>query len=324
MSIRTFAKKLGDNNALMHKVYLAAHSMKVRKMQHLDDITYAKTYYRDKTGGVLNIENPQTFDEKLWWLKLNYRNPLETICSDKDKARQYVAKCGLGSILNKQYGVWDDAEKIDFQVLPSPCFLKCNHVSGTNVIYDKGKPFDQKKFVHDFNRSLKMNYYIQSREWNYKNIAPRIVAEKVLRDKNGNLPLDYKFLCFHGVPKLMLYDVSVCNEDGTHRASAQRNVYDDEMKLLPGVKLTRERHAEKLHISREEFDKMKEYATILSKPFPHVRVDFYCVDGKIYFGEMTFYHMGACNKIEPPEFALEMGSWINLEKVKAEIENEEY
>lgn len=324
MSIRTVAKKLSDSNPVAHSVYLIAHRAKVHKMQRLDDSVYAKVYYKDKTGRELNIENPQTFDEKLWWLKLNYRNPLETVCSDKDKVRKYIKKCGLESILNEQYGVWTDARKIDFNTLPSPCFLKCNHVSGTNVIYDAGKPFDHKRFVRTFNRSLKSNYYIQSREWNYKNIEPRIVSEKVLRDKEGNLPLDYKFLCFHGIPKLMMYDVSVCNEDGSHKPTAQRCVYDAEMNLLPEVKITRERHHEKLKISKEEFDEMKRYAAILSKPFPHVRVDFYCVDGKIYFGEMTFYHMGACNKIEPPGFAKQMGSWIDLDRVKEEIKDKEY
>ena len=272
----------------------------------------------------MNLDNPQTFDEKLWWLKLYYKNSLETICSDKDKVREYVAKCGLESILNEQYGAWADAREINFDTLPSPCFLKCNHVSGTNAIYDKEKPFNKKKFVRDFNSCLKTNYYIQSREWNYKNIEPRIVAERVLRDNEGNLPLDYKFLCFHGIPRLMLYDISVCNDDGSHKPSAQRCVYDDNMNLLPDVKLTRRRHHEKLGITRGEFEEMKRYAIILSKPFPHVRVDFYCVDGKIYFGEMTFYHMGACNKIDPPEFSKVMGSWIDLDKVKVEIEDKEY
>lgn len=324
MSIRTLAKKLGDSNPVAHQIYVIAHNVKVRRMQRLDDVTYAKAYYKDKTGKYLNIESPQTFDEKLWWLKLHYRNPLETICSDKDKARQYVKECGLEHILNEQYGVWEDAREIDFDTLPSPCFLKCNHGSGTNIIYDKEKPFSHEKFVKAFNKSLKANYYTQSREWNYKNIEPRIVAERVLRDKKGNLPHDYKFLCFHGVPKLMMYDVSVCNEDGSHRPSAQRCIYDDAMNLLPDVKLTRERHHEMLDITREAFEEMKRYAAILSRPFPHVRVDFYCVDGKVYFGEMTFYHMGACNRIEPPDFAKVMGSWIDLDMVREEMNNKEY
>lgn len=316
MSIRTVSKKISDNNVLAHKVYLFAHNIKVRKMQNMDDISYAKAYYRDKTGKELNLEDPQTFDEKLWWLKLNYRDPLETICSDKDKVRQYVEKCGLDFILNEQYGVWSDAREIDFEKLPSPCFLKCNHVSGMNIIYDKDKPFSYKKFVKTFNRCLKSNYYVESREWNYKNIVPKIVGERVLKDQSGNFPLDYRLFCFHGDPKIMLHDVGTCDNDGSHKPSPRRNVYDASLNLLSDVKFTRERHDEQLQINREEFEEMKRYAAILSKPFPHVRVDFYCVDGKIYFGEMTFYHTGGCTNIEPLEFSRLLGSWIDLDKVK--------
>ena len=285
------------------------------RRKKLDDVHFAKKYYKEKTGKSLDLDNPRTFDEKLWYLKLNYRNPLETICSDKYRIREYVEKCEIGFILNELYGVYDRAEDIDFDTIPSPCFIKTNHGCGTNVIFDRERPFDKTRFVRKFNKSLESNYYDESREWNYKNIKPKIIVEKVLRDENGSLPNDYKFFCFAGVPKLMIFDTNLCLESGEHNPDGERRVYDADGVFLPDVRISRNQHNKELDISKECFNTMKKYAAILSKPFPYVRVDFYCIDSKIYLGEMTFYHMGGCNNIEPHEFDLQLGSWISISNV---------
>lgn len=315
MELKQKLQVMGENNALIKKAYLIAHDVKVKKRMNLSDRDFAMSYYKEKTGKVLNLDNPQTFDEKLWWLKLNYREPLQTVCSDKYKIREYVKGCGCEELLNELYGVYDRAEDVEFEKIPSPCFLKTNHGSGNNIIYDRDQPFNKKAFVKKFNKSLDSNYYYQSREWNYKNIEPKIIAEKVLRDKDGKLPNDYKFFCFYGKPKVMLFDTDVCLDTGSHNLGGLRNIYDENKQLLKGVKITRNNHDKQLDISDDIFIKMKSYASILSEPFPHVRVDFYCVDGKIYIGEMTFYHMGACNKIEPCEFDLQLGEWVDISRI---------
>ncbi len=315
LKIRSKALRISERNSFYRNIYLLAHKVKKARMSRLDDIAFAKLYYRDKTGNELNLEDPQTFDEKLWYLKLYNRDPLLTICSDKYRVREYVEQCGLKDILIEQYGVYDSAEEVDFGHLPSPCFLKCNHASGANVIYDRNRLFDQKTFCKKFNASLHSNYYAESREWNYKDIPPKIIAEKVLQDKNGNLPFDYKFMCFHGIPRIMYLSIDTCKEDGTHAGSMQKlNYYDMDFKLLDIVGAG----LKNIDVAVEcpaTFEKMKEYAAILSKPFPFCRVDFYSVDNRIYFGELTFYPTGGCQNLQPREWSLLLGSWIDISKV---------
>lgn len=282
----------------------------------VSDRDFAVSKYRSVTGKNLDLDNPTTFDEKLWYLKLNNRDPLLTICSDKYRVREYVEQCGLGGILNELYGVWDDAKKIDFAALPSPCFLKCNHTSGTNIIYDRGKEFDKRDFIRTFHFMLKQNYYFASREWNYKNIETRIIAEKVLRDRNGNLPLDYKFMCFGGVPKIMYLSKNTCKEDGHRSGAAQMlNYYDMDFNLLDisGAGL---KNIDEEQEKPSTWEEMKRYAAILSKPFPFCRVDFYSIDGKVYFGEITFYPTGGCQNLQPEKWEILLGEWIDITGVK--------
>lgn len=286
-------------------------SLSRRAAKRVPDEAFAYRCYKEHTGQDLNLTDPQTFDDKVWYLKLHNRDPLLTICSDKYRVREYVEQCGLGHILNELYGVYDDAREIDFDKIQSPCFLKCNHTSGTNIIFDQEKPFDQKRFIRRFNFMLKQNYYWASREWNYKDIQPKIIAEKVLRDKDGKLPLDYKFMCFHGEPKIMYLSANTCSEAGSHSPDQCLNYYDMDFHQLPitgaGMKNI-EGTIEKV----DTFETMKEYAAILSKPFSFCRVDFYSVDGKIYFGEITFYPTGGCQNLQPPEWSMRVGSWIDL------------
>lgn len=282
----------------------------------ISDRDFAVASYKERTGKVLNLDNPITFDEKLWYLKLNNRDPLLTICSDKYKVREYVKQCGLSNLLIELYGVWDDARKIDFETLPSPCFLKCNHTSGTNIIYDKEKNFDKRDFIRTFNFMLKQNYYYGSREWNYKNIDSKIIAEKVIRDKAGKLPLDYKFMCFNGVPKIMYLSKNTCREDGHHAGQEQKlNYYDMDFNLLEisGAGL---KNIDEDMKKPSTWEKMKRYASVLSRPFSFCRVDFYSIDGKVYFGEITFYPTGGCQDLHPEKWEMILGNWIDISVVK--------
>lgn len=288
-----------------------------KNVSKISDIEFAKQYYFKCCGKELNLENPVTYDDKVWWLKLNNRDPLITRCSDKYLVREYVKECGLGNILTQIYGVYDDVKNIDFNEFKEPVFLKSNHTSGFNRIYYPNKYFDKNDFIRTFNFILKNNYYIHSREWNYKDIKPKIVAEEVLYDENGNLPIDYKFLCFRGEPKLLYLMIGTCNEEGQHANKEQRfmNVYDMDFKLTnitQGYPIYTEKEIDKPAL----FEEMKDYARILSKPFEFSRVDFYQVKGKIYFGEITFYDGGGCNNTQPFEWDLKMGSWIDINNIK--------
>ena len=314
MNLKETYRDLSEKSTLAYRGYLAIHELKCRQMDKLDDVSFAKRMYMRANGKDLDLENPRTMDEKLWWLKFHYRNPLQTICSDKYKVREYVNECGLGDILNDLYGVYDRAEDVDFDALPSPSFVKCNKGSGTNMVYSRDRSLNRKHFNLKFNSTLDFDYSRNSREWNYKDIEPRIIAEKVLRCKDGSMPLDYKFMCFHGEPKLLFLDSNLATDDGRHNARGQRDVYDCRFVPVP-VKVTREQsgfsYQKPMH-----FDDMLDVAQRLSRPFPFCRVDLYNLDGAIVFGEMTFFHNGGCNAVEPEEWDYKIGSWIDLEKVK--------
>lgn len=315
-------RNLSHRNSFVKKLYLLANRIKVASLSKVSDETFAKMKYKENTGRTLNLENPTTFNEKLWWLKLNNRDPLLTICSDKYKVRDYVKGCGLEHILTKLYGVYDNVNDIDFDKLPDRAFIKTNHGSGTNTIWDKTKPFDIQKFRKRFGKALKQNYYWQSREWNYKNIEPKILVEEFLEDKENESLIDYKFFCFDGVVRIVSVELGVALPDGGHNPYSTRNIYNRDFEYLD-VRLGRD-HFDKTLVSKpKNFDKMIEYAEVLSQPFPHCRVDLYNIDGKIFFGELTFYHGGATQKIEPKEWEKRLGDWIDLnsEKIKHKDEH---
>ena len=302
----------------MRKFYLTSNKVKTRLLKNVNDEKFARMKYKENAGKTLNLENPITYNEKLWWLKLNNRNPLLTMCSDKYEVRSYVEEKGLKHILTKTYGVYDDASKVDFEKVPDKVFIKCTHGSGTNIIFDKTKRFDKEEFEKKFNLALKQNYYLQSREWNYKDIEPRLIVEEMLEDQDDVSLIDYRFMCFEGKAKLLFVDINTAASDGSHNADALRNVYDLNFDYL-NVKVGREQFEKDLVKRPENFEKMIEYAEILSKPFPHCRVDFYNIRGEIYFGEMTFYPGGGTQKITPSEWDIKLGNWINIKSNKIQM-----
>jgi hypothetical protein len=313
--ISNFARKRQGLRAILHRSAISLSSLQ----RIIPDEVYAKKMYKRYTGKILNLEHPRSFNEKLWWLKLNCRNELMTQCTDKYLVRSYVKKCGFEDILTQLYGVYDNANQVNFTAFSQEVFLKCNHGSGTNCIYRPNYPFDKKRFVSDFNFDLHHNHYVLSREWNYKNIRPRILCEEVLRNEDGSLPLDYKFMCFGGVPKLVFMEGCVCDEQGRRNTSGSRfvNVYDMDFNLMPITSGTKRNKQADIQPPLT-FSQMKEIAATLSAPFPHCRVDLYCIRGKTYFGEITFYHGGGCVDIQPEEWANTMGDWIDIEPIKRE------
>lgn len=306
-------KKFIYHHTFTAKIYYFIRSFRHDRHNWMSDKHFAKWYYHKNTGKKLNLKEPKSFDEKIWYLKLYDKDPLKTKCSDKLGVREYVKECGLGFLLNDIYAVYDKFEEIDFKALPGRFFLKCTHTSGCNVIYDASKEFDYEYYKHEFDFWLRRNYYWESREWNYASIPHQIVCERVLEDRQGKLPWDYKFFCFDGEVKLLTLDIGVADSTGEHAESYYRNVYDKSFNLLP-VKETRENYPQTV-CRPENYENMVRYAEILSKPFRHCRVDLYNVDGKVYFGELTFHHGGGCNQFQPKEFGDQLGQYINLEGI---------
>lgn len=310
---RQIQKLIYHNSKLARYYWLRRQWSERRKAMNISDIEFAKLSYQKKMGIELNLENPVTLNDKLWYLKLSNRDPLLAKCSDKYLARDYVKECGLEHILNDLYGIYNTADEIDFKQIPSPCFFKCNHTSGYNAIYDSSRPFDKRDFRRRFNFALTQNYYINAREWNYKDIKPCIICERVLEDPGSGVGIvDYRFFCFGGVAKLMMLCIGTAAEDGTHSKDGFKNTYDLDFNLLDITFLNENHFSPDLVPKPANLDAMINYAEILSKPFPHCRVDLYNIGGKIYFGEMTFYSAGCCFEISPQEWAAKMGEWIDL------------
>lgn len=276
----------------------------------MNDRLYLKLLYRGNLGKKLNLKNPQTFNEKLQWLKLYNRNPKYTRMVDKYEAKKYVADNIGEEYIIPTLGVWDAFEDIDFDSLPERFVLKCTHDSGGLVICRDKADLDVNKAREKINKCLKKKYYYQTREWPYKNINPRIIAEKYMEDSKTAELRDYKFFCFNGEAKALF----IASERQKVNEETKFDFFDMDYNHLPIM--NGHPNADVLPEKPKNFDKMRELAEILSAEIPHVRVDFYEVDNKIYFGELTFFHWGGMVPFEPEEWDYKLGEMIDLSKVK--------
>lgn len=317
-SLRETFQKFYHNHEIIWEFLIRMKWFKDEMLERvIDDETFQHRCYKKMFGREIDLVNPTTLDEKQIYLKLHNRDPLLTLCSDKVKSREYVRERGCEDILIPQIGVYQNAQEIPFDSFKEPVFLKCNHLSGANKIYDPKKEFDRAKFIRKFNFLLKKNQYVVSREWNYKNIKPLIECEKVLHGKDGSLPKDYKFYCFSGKPEFLGMSIGTCDEKGEHALDSTRyfNTYDMEFNQLEvdqGYPILRDGSVKK----PQSFDYMKEVCVKLAAPFPFVRVDLYDVDGHVYFGELTFYDNGGFADIKPIEWNLKMAEKIDLSSLE--------
>ena len=275
-----------------------------KKATHIipDSLFIRMAYFR-RMKKFPNLKNPQTFNEKLQWLKLHNRKPEYTTMVDKYEAKKYVADLIGEEYIIPTLGVWDRFDDIDFDSLPDQFVLKCTHDSGGLVICQDKAKLDKEAAKKKIEASLKDNYYWQGREWPYKNLKPRIIAEQFLENPESADLFDYKFFCFHGEPKVMY----ISND---HGADPRTDFFDMEFQHLP-IK-ARDPNADIPPCKPEKFEEMKRLAEVLSKEMPHLRVDFYYVNGKVYLGELTFYHMSGFTEFTPPEWNMRMGDWIQL------------
>lgn len=247
---------------------------------------------------------PHTFNEKLQWLKIYDHNPLYTTLVDKYEVKKYVS-----SIIGDEYiiptlGVWDNVEEIDWESLPDQFVLKCTHDSGSIVVCKDKKHFDKTAAIIKLSAALKQNFYYSSREWPYKNVKPRILAEKYLEDNSGALS-DYKFFCFNGNAKIFKIDFDRFKAHGANYYDISGNFIDLSEVDVPSNPSKNLKIPQNLSV-------MVDMANKLAEGIPFVRVDFYDINGNIYFGEMTFYPAGGMGKLMPDEWNDILGQWIKL------------
>ena len=281
-------------------------------LKWLPDKTYLKVFYRLKFDKKLDLKNPKTFNEKLQWLKLNDRNNDYTNMVDKYSVKEYVANLIGGEYIVPTLGVWNNFDEIDFDLLPEQFVLKCTHDSGGLVICRDKSQFDKQLAKIKIEKSLKVNYYWQSREWPYKYVKPQIIAEQYIQDSADNSEeglTDYKFFCFDGEPQAMFIATDRAKRD----TETKFDFFDMEFNHLPFT--NGHPNSDKPINKPEQFELMIELAKKLSDGLPHVRVDFYESEGNIYFGELTFFHWGGFVKFDPPEWDEKFGEWIRLPKV---------
>lgn len=309
MTLKGFKYYLGNPKHFYG--YLSSRGL----LDWIPDGVYLKFAYKVKTKNRLNLKTPRTFNEKLQWLKINNRKDLYTILVDKYAVREFIKETiGEEYLIPLVGGPWNSPDEIDFDALPDQFVLKCNHDSGgLSICRDKSK-FDFESAKKKLARSLKRNYYRNGREWPYKNVKPCIIAEAYMDDFNpdeegyGGGLTDYKFFTFNGVTK-MLY-ISRGLED---HSTARISFYDLEGEQMPFKRSDYKGFEDDVKMPGN-MTKMVELSDMLSKKIdsPFLRVDFYEINGKVYFSEFTFYPCSGMMPIEPKEWDETIGSWIEL------------
>lgn len=274
----------------------------------LPDSIYLKLLFRFKMGKPLNLKNPKTFNEKLQWLKLYNRKPEYTTMVDKYAVKQYVANIIGEEHIILTLGVWDKFDDIDFSSLPDQFVLKTTHGGGGGgvVICRDKQTFDKAAAKQKLESSMKSDIYKSLREWPYKNVKKRIIAEKYMTDSKGKLN-DYKFFCFNGEPKFCQVIA------GRETDNTTIDWYDLEWNLQNFQEPKQYAHSEKVHEKPSKFDDMVRFAKHLSSGKPFLRVDFYCINTQVFFGELTFFPTSGFGHFEPEEMAVTIGNYLELE-----------
>ena len=280
-------------------------------MRFLPDRLYIQIYYFAHFKKFCDLKDPKTYNEKLNWLKLHDHNPLYNTLVDKYEVKEYVAKRIGDQFIIPTLGVWNSFDEIDFDKLPEQFVLKCTHDSeGLVIVRDKSK-LDKATAKQKIEAALKQNFYFIGREWPYKDIKPRVIAEQYMEDHVDGELRDYKFFCFDGEPKAMFVASDRVSDH------VKFDYFDLDFQHLD----IKQKYPHALVFPRkpDTFNQMIEFSKVLSKGFPHVRVDFYEVDGHLYFGELTFYHFSGFMPFEPDQWDRIFGDWIKLPQSNGEI-----
>ena len=281
-----------------------------RKLSRLiPERIYLQIVYFKHFRRFINFNNPKTFNEKIQWLKLNYRNEEYTKLVDKYRVKQYITKLIGEEYVIPTLGVWNNVDDIDFKSLPEKFVLKCNNDSGGIVICKNKKDFDEAKAKSFLKERLKNNGYWYGREWPYKNVKPCIIAEKYMEDSISKDIKDYKFFCFNGSMEFFDIDIDRFIE---HRA----NYYDRNGNFLPfGKTYCPPDYTKKIEMPKN-LDKMIELAETISHNTVLSRIDFYEIDGQVYFGEITFYPGSGFSPFTDEKWDYKLGDMIDLPNIK--------
>ena len=288
-------------------IYWMFYEAFCKVLSTLSPVLASKYFYKKANGKPLNLSDPQGFNEKLMWLKLNtYRdNPLVAQCADKYRVREYVKKRGCPEILNELIAVWESVDEIDWDSLPDKFAIKCNHGCKYNIICEDKSKLDIKKAKKKLRAWMRKDYWRKRAEVHYRHIPKRIICEKYLDTGTGSLPIDYKFYCFHGEPRLVL----ACLDRGSN---VKLFLFDLNWNLLDyggtpdGTKVEKP----------ASFSRMVEYSKKLAGDFPFVRIDFYECGGNPVFGEMTFTPAACLAQHYTEKGQIELGKMINLDLAK--------
>lgn len=289
---------------------MAKSSEVLKRMKYclgfLPDKTYLQLYYFAKNKRFINFKNPTTFNEKIQWLKIYDRNPLYTTLVDKVEVKKYVSEKIGNEYIIPTLGVWDNPYDIDFDKLPNQFVLKCNHDSGEVFICKDKACFDKKYALKKLSQLLKDDFYLIGREWPYKNVKRKIIAEEYISnsviEEDDDL-IDYKFMCFNGKVKCIF----TCSERNSDQG-LKVTFFDLDWKVLP---FERSFPKSKIKIEKpKNFKLMVNLAEKLAENIPFVRIDFYEHNGKAFFGEYTFYPGCGFEKFSPEEWDKTLGDWL--------------
>lgn len=293
--------------SFLQKLY-AIYNLKISTEKN-----YLKRRFKKKHGFYPDLNHPKTLNEKIIWLKLNDRTDLHTICADKFKVRDYVGKHIDNKYLVPLYFETKKTEEINSSNLPNkPFIIKANHDSGGGIIIRDKEKANWSDIQSKLKERLNINYYTKSKEWQYKNIERRIIVEKLLQDKNGNIPFDYKLHCFNGKVRMIQVDM------GRDTPNHFRNWYNTSWKREPFTWSSPKENGKSTGPSEHDIEKpntldlMISLSEKLAKPFSYVRIDWYDLDGELYFGEITFHHDGGNQKIQPFEWDKILGNELIL------------
>ncbi len=275
-------------------------------LKFLPDKPYLQMFYFATTGKFINFKNPQGYNEKLQWLKINNKHPEYGPLVDKLAVRDHIKKELGEEYLFPLLGAYESFDDIDFSSLPNQFVMKCNHDSGsTKIIKDKASlsEEDMKELRQHFTKKLNRDFFYAGREYPYKGIKPYIMIEKLMVDEGKSDITDYKFFCFDGVPKVVLIATD-------RQTNCRFDYFDMDFNHLDIIDHCPQ--SEKPIDKPVCFDQMKELASKLSQGIKTVRMDFYEINGQIYFGEYTFFSGGGFDLYIQPEWEKQMGDWVNV------------
>lgn len=271
-----------------------------------DDISHYNRKYKKTHGKYPDLKNPTTYSEKLIWSMIHHRDQRYVTCVDKYEVRDYVKERIGKKYLINVLGIYESFNEIDFDSLPKKFVLKATHGSGWNIIITDKSTINISYLKNMLNYWLNSNYYYINREWPYKYVQKRIVCEEFIGTKNNVAPEDYKFFCFNGEPRLIQLDIGRFSKH-------YRNVYDTQWNRIEGVEIAHPQDYSVIYPKPDNLEEMLQIARKLSAGFKHVRVDLYNVEGRIFFGELTFFHgAGTDEYFRPYSFHLEIGNWFDL------------